>query len=100
MTDYLWEQTECDQQEDDTISYKKMKEKFFNLENKILRERDRRKRVYYIFYLFRLHIELHYIVLCVQELNQNLNVNRQKFHNLITSLAMPAFDKKTEMVSL
>lgn len=52
MTDYLWEQTECDQQEYDTISYKKMKEKFFNLENKILRERDRRKRVNYIFYFF------------------------------------------------
>lgn len=97
MTDYLWEQTECNQQEYDTISYKKMKEKFFSTENKILRERDRRKRVNYIFIL---DIELYYIVLCVQELNQNLNVNRQKFHNLITSLAMPAFDKKTEMVSL
>lgn len=36
----------------------------------------------------------------MQELNQNLSVNKQKKYNLVTSLAMPAFDKKTEMVSL
>ncbi|VVC36695.1 Hypothetical protein CINCED_3A011455 [Cinara cedri] len=73
MTDYLWEEEECRQQKEDTLSYKARKGEFFIDENKLRRERDRKKK----------------------ELNQNLNVNRQKFHNLITSLAMPAFDKKT-----
>ncbi|KAF0760776.1 voltage-dependent calcium channel subunit alpha-2/delta-3 isoform X3, partial [Aphis craccivora] len=75
MTDYLWEKEECHQQYNDTISYKKTKDKFFYPKNIAKREQDRKRK----------------------ELDQNVNVNRQKKHNLITSLAMPAFDKKTEM---
>lgn len=98
MTDYLWEEEECKQQKEDTISYKNGKFQFFNATNKLRRERDRRKKVNFI--LFYIEFNLLYLGLfCLQELNQNLNINRQKFHNLITSLAMPAFDKKTQMVS-
>lgn len=46
MTDYLWEQQECKQQRDDTISYKRGKETFFSLKNRLKRERDRKKKVY------------------------------------------------------
>ncbi|XP_060849849.1 voltage-dependent calcium channel subunit alpha-2/delta-3 isoform X2 [Rhopalosiphum padi] len=78
MTDYLWEQEECQQQYDDTMSYKKTKDQFFYPINIAKREQDRKRK----------------------ELDQNVNVNRQKKHNLITSLAMPAFDKKTEMTKV
>jgi len=52
MTDYLWEKEECQQQYDDTISYKQTKDKFFYPKNRAKRERDRRKKVYitYIFF--------------------------------------------------
>lgn len=46
MTDYLWEQQECKQQRDDTISYKTGKDKFFFPKNRLKRERDRKKKVY------------------------------------------------------
>ncbi|KAL4120998.1 hypothetical protein QTP88_013588 [Uroleucon formosanum] len=78
MTDYLWEKEECQEQYNKTISYKETKNKFFSPKNIAKRKRDRLKK----------------------ELDQNLNVNRQKKHNLITSLAMPAFDKKTEMTKV
>lgn len=56
----------------------------------------------YTYYNFNIIIDLiiynKYYFIIQQELNQNLNVNRQTAYNLITSLAMPAFDKKTEMV--
>ena len=45
MTDYLWEKEECQQQYDDTLSYKKIKDKFFYPKNKAKRERDRIKKV-------------------------------------------------------
>jgi len=45
MTDYLWEKEECQQQYDDTISYKKTKDKFFYPKNRAKRERDRIKKV-------------------------------------------------------
>jgi len=45
MTDYLWEKEECQQQYDDTISYKLTKDKFFYPVNRAKRERDRRKKV-------------------------------------------------------
>ncbi|XP_025423406.1 voltage-dependent calcium channel subunit alpha-2/delta-3 isoform X3 [Sipha flava] len=78
MTDYEWEIKECLQQRTDTISYKKTKDQFFYPINEAKRKHSRMK----------------------QELNQNLNINRQKKYNLITSLAMPAFDKKTEMTKV
>ncbi|XP_050423837.1 voltage-dependent calcium channel subunit alpha-2/delta-3 isoform X2 [Adelges cooleyi] len=74
MTDYLWEREECHQQRDDTLSYKRTKDKFFYPSNREKRERVRLKK----------------------EQNQNMNINRQKSHNLITSLAIPAYDKITK----
>lgn len=47
MTDYLWDEEEGEQQREDTINYKKNKTSFFCLQNKLKRQRDRRKRVYY-----------------------------------------------------
>ncbi|XP_050520547.1 voltage-dependent calcium channel subunit alpha-2/delta-3 isoform X2 [Daktulosphaira vitifoliae] len=74
MTDYLWEREECNEQREKTLSYKKMKNKFFFPKNLEKWDRDRFKK----------------------EQNQNTNINRQKSHNLITSIAMPAYDKITE----
>lgn len=55
MTDYLWDKEECDQQREDTINYKKTKDRFFYPRNRAKRERDRRKKVRtstFIFYRF------------------------------------------------
>lgn len=52
MTDYLWEKEECQQQYDDTISYKRTKDKFFYPKNRAKRERDRRKKVGTYLYIF------------------------------------------------
>lgn len=60
MTDYLWEKEECQQQYDDTISYKLTKEEFFKPKNRAKRERDRRKKVYT--YIFFLNLTIIYIV--------------------------------------
>lgn len=45
MTDYLWELEECDQQKNDTLSYKKSKDKFFDPKNREKRIQDRKKKV-------------------------------------------------------
>lgn len=45
MTDYKWEIEECHQQINDTLTYKKQKDDFFNQINVKARERYRRKRV-------------------------------------------------------
>lgn len=47
MTDYQWEREESNQQEKDTISYKKIKDRFFDPINRERRERDRRKKVFF-----------------------------------------------------
>jgi len=49
MTDYLWEQEECNQQREDTISYKRTKDQFFFPKNRAKRERDRRKKVHLLY---------------------------------------------------
>lgn len=46
MTDYQWEKEECNQQKEDTISFKKTKMKFFDQINREKRERDRKRKVY------------------------------------------------------
>lgn len=48
MTDYEWEMKECHQQRTYTISYKNSKDTFFYPINREMRERDRRKQVYYL----------------------------------------------------
>jgi len=45
MTDYLWEKEECHQQYNDTISYKKTKDKFFYPKNIAKRVQDRKRKV-------------------------------------------------------
>lgn len=53
MTDYLWEQEECQQQRNDTITYKRGKDTFFFPKNRLKREQNRRKKVY----LFNLNFD-------------------------------------------
>lgn len=45
MTDYLWEREECNEQREKTLTYKKMKNKFFFPKNLEKWDRDRFKKV-------------------------------------------------------